>query len=168
MQYLKSHDVALVFALDTSNKLVELAQKHELDYIDATIPDFTAPDIMFYEKVFECMMEVTKQQEKLAVHCRAGIGRTETVLAALKLKELAMNEYFYSDSSNKKVSISLLCEQKPIACSQYVHDAIQEIRNVPGSEYAVEDKVQVESLCKYESFLRALNPKQESENIFGF
>lgn len=154
MQYLISQDVVLVFALDTSKKLVELAKKHELNYIDASIPDFTAPDLMFYERAFESLIEVTPHQKKIAVHCRAGNGRTGTVLAALKLKELSMHENFYSGSPNKKASISLLFEPKPIACTQSVFDAIWEIRNVPGSEYAVEDKLQVESLCQYESFFK--------------
>lgn len=160
MQYLKDHNVKTIFGLDASPKFIKIAALLELEYCDVSVPDFSAPDIGLYEKVFEKIMEQAEAGKRVAIHCRGGIGRTGTVLAAIKLKEMAQNDSFYACGDTKDCTIDLPYQTEPASCSKNVRDAILAIRAVSGSEDAVEVEDQIEGLCEYESFLRNSREKQ--------
>lgn len=154
LMYLKKRDINTIFGLDASSKFIIIAHKLGLNYVDVTIKDFSAPDISLYDFIYKQIIEEEANGKKVAIHCFGGIGRTGTILAALKLKEFAQLECFYEEEPLKNTIIDLPYSQGPISCTLNVRNAIIAVREVPGSEKAVEAEVQVQSLCQYEQQLR--------------
>lgn len=163
MRYLKNHHVQTIFGLDTCPAFATIAKSLGLQYCDFSIPDFSAPEMSLYDKIFDTIMEQVGAGKRVAIHCRGGIGRTGTVLAAMKLKELAQNESFYECDDIKDCTINLPYQFEPTNCTKNVRDAILAIRTVPGSEDAVEVEEQIQGLCEYDSFLRKNRTKQHDE-----
>jgi hypothetical protein len=165
MNYLKQHNIHTLFGLDGSELLRFEAEKHGLIYRDVSIPDFTAPEISLYEQIYATALSEHAQGYKIAIHCRGGIGRTGTVLAALKLKEFAAQGSLFASSTSNEGFINLPYSQQPIRCSVRVREAIRQIRTIPGSENAVEAEVQVKSLMLYEQYLCSQHRPKPKEDL---
>jgi len=154
--YLKNQGISCIFGLDVCSSLISHGLSFGLSYYDVSIPDFTAPDISLYDLIYKKVLEEGARGNKVAVHCRAGIGRTGVVLAALKLKELAMDNSFYESLDLKQESVFLCHSLHSILVTPNVAKAIALVRIVPGSENAIETLVQVESLMLYEKYLKKI------------
>jgi hypothetical protein len=160
LEFLKLQGVSSIFGLDVTRHLINLGKSMDLIYFNISIPDFTAPDIRIYDLIYETVLEEGMKGNKVAVHCRGGIGRTGVVLAALKLKELSQDEAFYDSSEWKQKAVFLPYSRSPISVTSNVAKAVELVRAVPGSEGAIEAEVQVESLMLYEKHLRELSPSK--------
>jgi protein-tyrosine phosphatase len=152
MHYLKNHQVQTIFGLDVLPEFASIAKEQGMDYVDVSIPDFTAPSLEIFEVIYEKILELAKIGQKVAIHCRGGIGRTGTVLAAIKLKELSMSKSF--KELNFQLNSTVEVYHKEVQCTQSVKDAIMAVRTMEGSEYAIEVQEQVDALCSYEHLLR--------------
>ena len=148
MAYLKDHGIYTIFGLEASPEFLVIAKELELNYVDVTIPDFTAPSLSIYDRVYDEILSQEKCGKKVAIHCHGGMGRTGTVLAAIKLREMSMHKAFF-----EPIGPRVECYPSK-SCTQQVCDAVFAIRSIPGSEHAIEDPVQIESLCNYEIILR--------------
>ncbi len=160
-RYLKAHDIAMIFGMHVLRAYREASQSHSISYVALDVPDFTAPGVQIYDQIFEALMSQARAGKKIAIHCHGGLGRTGTVLAALKLREMSMKESFYEQGDE------LDCVVEPQSlCTKNVHEAIEFIRSIPGSKHAIEDESQVESLIEYESVLnlRHLNSIESNRN----
>ncbi len=155
LNYLKEHQVGTIFGLDASPELITLAKRLGMDYVDVTIPDFSAPNIELFDQIYNKIIEQAVAGKKVAIHCQGGNGRTGTVLAAMKLKELSANALFYASDNTMNNYISVTCRERDIVpCTANVRAAVLAIRRTEGNEAAVEVEIQIDSLCRYETFLR--------------
>lgn len=151
---LRDKNISIVFGLDASENFPSLAKRQGIVYLDVSIEDFTAPDVELYDAIYQTIIEEAKIGKNVAIHCHGGIGRTGTVLVALKLKEQSQMDSFYDVNSEKTYQIELPYKQGAVEVTKNVYDAIREIRQNENSHDSVEAKVQVESLCDYEQLLR--------------
>ena len=131
-KYLAHQGVAIIYGLEANPSFINMALQQGIHYIDCSIPDFTAPSIELYDEVYEAMLNQASLGKKIAIHCRGGMGRTGTVLTALKLKEMAMSESFFEQSKFKNLQ-----------------NALRYLRNLPGNAYIVEVEEQEHRLCDY-------------------
>ena len=160
-KYLKDRGIQVIFGMHVLRAYREASQSHSISYVALDVPDFTAPGVQIYDQIFEALMSQARAGKKIAIHCHGGLGRTGTVLAALKLREMSMKESFYEQGDE------LDCVVEPRSlCTKNVREAIEFIRSIPGSKYAIEDESQVESLIEYESVLnlRHLNSIESNRN----
>ena len=148
-QYLKERGIKLIFGMHVRRSYLEAASRHEIGYVALNVPDFTAPGVEIYDQVFEALLSQGRAGKKVAIHCHGGLGRTGTVLAALKLREMSMNDSFHGTRDDLNYSV-----EPKSSCTKNVRDAIEFIRSIPGSEHAIEDESQVESLIDYELVLK--------------
>lgn len=148
-QYLKDHDVQVIFGLDVSPDFPAIASSLGLTYINAEIEDFTAPPLDLYDNVYDEVIIQADFGKIIAIHCFGGHGRTGSVLAALKLREMSMSEFFYDMA---KQTNRVYCYPSR-NCTLNVSAAIENLRREPGNESIVESEIQVESLCQYEQIL---------------
>ena len=151
MSYLRSRRVGTIFGLDSSPRFFTLASQFEMAYVDASIPDFTAPSIELFDKVHQGMIEQARHGRIIAVHCRQGLGRTGTVLAALKLREMSHSESFLESGTKSDCMVQVY--DSPVKCTQNVRDAVIAVRAFDGCGGAVEVKDQIDCLSLYEEHL---------------
>lgn len=55
----------------------------EMDFVSSPIKDFGLPDIFVFDTLVEHITSLLRQGQQVAVHCRAGIGRSGMVTAAV-------------------------------------------------------------------------------------
>jgi len=130
--YLAQQNVSIIYGLEAHPSFIDMALQYGLNYIDCSIPDFTAPSIELYDEVYDVMLNQASLGKKIAIHCHGGMGRTGTVLTALKLKEMAMSESFYEQTK-----------------FQNLQKALNALRKLPGNAYIVEVQEQEQGLCDY-------------------
>lgn len=161
-QFLKYKNVQIVYGLEASSEFVNIARRIDIEYIDETIPDFTAPSLELFDAVYDAVLSQAKSSKKIAIHCRGGIGRTGTLLAALKLKEMSMSESFYNTNNQKVVCMP------SSSCSLNVSCVVDALRRTKGNEYVIETKEQIDQLCLYEKNLieRHFDRKNEEVQVF--
>ena len=167
MKYLKKHKITTIFALHALRELKTIADSLGMNYVDVSIPDFEAPAIELFDDICNEVIAQAKNKKKIAIHCMGGIGRTGTVLAAIKLKELSNSESFFDHNCEIDSFIESPYSSRPFKCTANVRHAIQAIRKIPGSEDAVESEVQVHSLCYYERLLRSQHAQIQLEKANG-
>lgn len=152
MEYLKKQNVSVLFGLEGSPKLANLAANCDMHYVDITIKDFTAPEVEVFDLVYRKVQEEAGHDKKIGIHCKGGNGRTGTILVALMLKELSFDKSFNDVSDKRNHSVNTL--DGPVECTENVSKAINALRATPGNKHAVEVSEQVEVLMKYEQQLR--------------
>ena len=146
MAFLKKRRVTTIYGLDVDATLIETAQSLGMTYINANIPDFTAPPVSLFDTVYQTIIE-QGQDNKVAIHCRGGMGRTGTILVALKLKELSAQEPFY----NSDLRRSFIIDRTEV--TENVYKALSMVRAIKGNSHVVEATCQIEALCSYEEML---------------
>ena len=161
-QYLKAQGVETIFGMHIEKSAIEAANRHQINYIPLRVRDFTPPGIEIYDAVYDEFLKQAQQGKKIAIHCWGGMGRTGTVLVALKLREMAMHDSFYSKDD------SLCCTVRPAdsPCTVNVASALAYVRSIPGSEHVIEDPSQVHSLVEYERVI--INRAFEQANACSF
>ncbi|MCK5903139.1 MAG: ATP-binding cassette domain-containing protein [Cocleimonas sp.] len=65
----------------------DLCQKHQIDLISSPIVDMQAPSEKQALALNQHIATLLKQQKTIAIHCRAGLGRTGTLLASQLIYE---------------------------------------------------------------------------------
>lgn len=145
--YLKAQNIGVVFGLEGEPEFLAMASEVGIKYIDVSIPDFTAPNLTLYDEVYEELIKQNRLGKKIAIHCHGGMGRTGTVLAALKLREMALSDIFY---------------QMPPEAN--AHMAIQLLRKLPGNRHIIETKEQETSLCDYSSLLHQRREEEDNHS----
>ncbi len=149
-KYLKDRGIQVIFGMHIRQSYLDVSASQELVYVPLHVPDFTAPGVQVYDQIFEALMSQARAGKKIAIHCHGGLGRTGTVLAALKLREMSMQEGFHWVEDD----LSYYIPEPAASCSENVFKAIEFIRSIPGSEYAIEDESQIASLIEYEAILK--------------
>ena len=86
--------------------------KYQIKQIYLPTVDGTAPSFQTIEKAVEFMKESMKNNEKIFVHCKAGMGRSATIVFC----HLVANENLSPDEA-----IQLLKEKRPEIASSLVH-----------------------------------------------
>jgi protein-tyrosine phosphatase len=148
--YLKDHNVSLVVGLEPRLEFMAIAHENQLHYVDWKVEDFTAPSIELLDWIYREVLHQAQRGKKVAIHCHAGLGRTGTVLAALKLRELLQKNSF---SLLERCSVTVN-NNIQVVCTQAVYEAIAAVRSLPTQGVAIEVPEQVTTLCHYELLLR--------------
>jgi atypical dual specificity phosphatase len=69
------------------NNYLRTLKNKGFEFTYSPIRDFHAPDLIQLEKLVEWIDAKVKENKPVLVHCRAGIGRTGTVIAAYLVKK---------------------------------------------------------------------------------
>lgn len=154
MVFLKKQNVTTIYGLDVNGKFIEIAQSLGMVYVDANIPDYTAPPVSLFEEVYQ-RIKAQGQDNKVAIHCRGGLGRTGTILVALKLKELSAQESFYNSDLQRSFKID------GTLATENVYKALSMIRATEGNAHVVETACQINALCNYEKLLHEMHLRSE-------
>lgn len=70
----------------------EDAEKNGFEYYHMHLQDYAETPVESYDKVYETIKKLDQEGKKIVLHCGAGDGRSGTVLAALKLRELMIDK----------------------------------------------------------------------------
>ena len=87
MKMLKRVGVTTLMTLTSRPLDTQVMQQFSVHSIWQAIPDMGAPGLEQAEKICRDINQAINQGEVIAVHCRAGLGRTGTVLAAYLIWE---------------------------------------------------------------------------------
>ena len=91
---LKKQGVSTLTCMLDRDEIVELGLQEEkaiceqlgLAYLSYPVPDFGIPeDIILFKKLTQDLAKRVQQGQKVAVHCRAGIGRSSLTVASTML-----------------------------------------------------------------------------------
>jgi hypothetical protein len=96
------------------------------------------------------------------MHCGAGHGRTGTVLAALKLRELLEDnpELKEHQEVTSMLFVGHYGGKQFIPCTPLVKEAVLEIRGAKDSKGSVEISKQIDFLCQYQAHLISQRNKE--------
>ncbi|MDX2346093.1 MAG: hypothetical protein QNK11_04400, partial [Legionella sp.] len=174
-QFLSDNHYTTMISLQPNEMDEALAKnrKSPIEYIKQEVDDFKSPGIIKFEAIYERIRTgLSNPKEKIVICCGEGFGRTGTVLAALKLKELMLAQAIPVEQQvidkNKTSDIKLgKHAQNPglFNCTPMVQEAIKAIRDYPDSSNSVETEAQVNQLKKYQDYIIQ---KQNEENKAGY
>lgn len=82
LDYFETHDVKLVVRLNSHLYNREEFVKRGIKHIDLVFDDGTCPSMLFVQAFIGAVEGVIAQKGKVAVHCKAGLGRTGCLIGA--------------------------------------------------------------------------------------
>ena len=151
-EFLKKEGYTTLISLDYEQKNDKIATDAGLTYVNQNVLDFTAPSIEQLDQIYDNINNCVAGGGKPAIHCGEGFGRTGTVLAAIKLKELmlaAPMDELDNQEMSESVHLGHYGGNKSVLCTPMVKQAIELVRACQGSGNSVENQLQVDQLCKY-------------------
>ena len=160
IKFLADNHYTTIISLDPNPNDKKLAENSHppIEYIEQNVEDFTPPSIELLEVIYARINAgVSTAGEKVCIHCGEGFGRTGTVLAALKLRELMMaipaNE-LVNEEATTTVDLGTNADKPGLfPCTPMVKRAIEAVRSYQGSGESVEKEGQVTRLNEYQSYL---------------
>lgn len=189
LTYLHDHHYQDLVSLEDPAKNKEtayqLTQNPRLIYHQKyAVADFTPPSIKAMDYICNLVRNNALAGRKTAIHCAAGLGRTGSILAALKLKELllALPPNELNATLNQKTQSIQLGEyakgyrkDDTWPCTSLVKQAVDFIRSEGGfyNENYVENEDQIDRLNEYQTHLiqhilrerSALKQACQNENV---
>lgn len=169
IDYLQTHRFHTLISLENPNKNLETARytanQNNIQYNqDYAIEDFKPPTIAAMDDIYTIVRDNALNGRNTAIHCTAGLGRTGSILAGLKLKEmmLAMSSDDLRNLQNTENQLIQLGEfaegcrnDGQWRCTSLVKQAVEIIRSQGGSYNVnyVENEVQIDRLCEYQTHL---------------
>ncbi len=158
---ISDNNTKIVLSLDPNSEAQTLAPKYGVNYIPLLIENdngFGTPSISFFEYAWDVLDSNKKDSGNILIHCGEGMGRTGTMLAAIKLKEMYLSNKTKNQHLNETIKLGHYeeIENRVCKCSSLVKDAINYVRSLSvESSNSVEMKKQVERLNEYEKYLMA-------------
>ncbi|GIB24668.1 hypothetical protein VCSRO185_3463 [Vibrio cholerae] len=156
---LSDNNTKIVLALAPNNEVQTSAHKYGITYIPLLIENdngFGTPSIEFFEYAWSVLESNKIDSGNVLIHCGEGMGRTGTMLAAIKLKDMFLNNKTKSQTLNETIKLGHYetIDNRVCKCSSLVKDAINYVRSLSvESSNSVEMKKQVERLNEYEKYL---------------
>ncbi|ORY76385.1 dual specificity protein phosphatase [Protomyces lactucae-debilis] len=82
LDYFSSHSVGMVFRLNSHLYDKSHFEKQEIEHIDMFFEDGTCPELDVVKTFIGLTEEMAEQDKVVAVHCKAGLGRTGCLIGA--------------------------------------------------------------------------------------
>lgn len=183
MQYLKNTAKRSVLIGLHEDDFSDLFNGSGIEYHHLPIDDFSFEPIspIKYDEIFNIIQNSNTQNKLVTIHCGSGNGRTGTALAALKLREIIIDNIKKNPGILLNIkpainkSISVCMKNKPIKCTERVKAAIEEIRSnkinchAENGTDSVETRNDVNSLILYERWVilkckQGLELKDKAQN----
>ncbi|MDX2346212.1 MAG: hypothetical protein QNK11_05010 [Legionella sp.] len=171
IQFLSDNKYTTIISLQPSDEIKALAENCDtpIEYIEQKVKDFMSPSIDQFEAIYHRIKSgVSTPGEKVVIYCGEGFGRTGTVLAALKLKELmiaaSLKKPLINEDKTSDIKLGHHAENPGLFdCTPMVKQAIEDVRGYQGSGKSVEIEAQVNQLHQYQLYL----VQQLNENRYG-
>ncbi len=112
------------------DSFAEEADKHGLEYYHMHFEDYADIPVESYDKVYETIKKLDQEGKSIVLQCGAGDGRSGTVLAALKMRELIVDKpELLKNTADKTATVMV---PSPVAlevkCTPLVKMAVELIR----------------------------------------
>ncbi|MDX2345664.1 MAG: hypothetical protein QNK11_02140 [Legionella sp.] len=160
IQFLSNQHYTMIIGLQPEDFYQKVAQNCHppIEYIAQSVKDFYPPTIEQLETISNLInTKVAETDSKFVIHCGEGFGRTGTVLAALKLKELMMAispEALINEDKTEKIKLGQHASKPGLFdCTPMVKKAIETVRSFQNKDGSVEKEGQVNQLHKYQRYL---------------
>ncbi|MDX2346325.1 MAG: hypothetical protein QNK11_05600 [Legionella sp.] len=161
IQFLSDNKYTTIISLQPDDIDEQIAKNcvPPIVYIKQAVKDFTPPSIEQFEAIYNRIRTgVSTPGEKVVIHCGEGFGRTGTVLAALKLKELIMatpvEQLLIDEDMTATIDLGQYAKNPGLfACTPMVKKVIESIRSGQGSNKSIEIEKQVLQLHEYQRYL---------------
>jgi protein-tyrosine phosphatase len=106
----------------------ELCQKHNIEYVNFPIKDRGVPEnVDSFLKLISTIDQNLRDDKKIAIHCRMGIGRTSVVAAGTLIKNGHESEGIFEFLSEKRTLT--------------VPDTDEQIEWIKGQKHALQQKI---------------------------
>ncbi|KAK9372886.1 dual specificity protein phosphatase [Lipomyces chichibuensis] len=97
LDFFVENNVALVVRLNSPLYDKRIFENRDIQHVDMIFEDGTCPDMDIVRRFIGACVEVTSQDKLIAVHCKAGLGRTGCLIGAFLI-------YAYSFTASEVIS----------------------------------------------------------------
>jgi protein tyrosine phosphatase len=151
-QLRNSFDVLVSLDVHDASKLTKVWEKNlKGKHHIVTVADFQAPTLSQLTEISDMISQAAAAKSSVVFHCRVGVGRTGTVLAALMLR--SMMEQGAKNDLQKSVLLSLPLGRPSVETTPLVKQAVEAVRAYDTGGMSVETPVQVQALEFFEKQL---------------